>query len=56
MPHSFAVWEQAGLFLAGLMAAYMPRLVVSRVAARLRSETYDVTLPAEEQELQTYSG
>ena len=54
MPHYFAVWEQAGLFLAGLMATYMPQLVVPRVAAKLRNETHGVILPAEEQELRVY--
>ena len=39
VPHYFAVWEQAGLFLAGLMAIYMPQLVVPRVAAKLRKHT-----------------
>ncbi|MCE2487158.1 MAG: bifunctional proline dehydrogenase/L-glutamate gamma-semialdehyde dehydrogenase [Desulfurellaceae bacterium] len=54
VPHYFAVWEQAGLFLAGLMATYMPQLVVPRVAAKLRNETHGVILPAEEQELRAY--
>ena len=54
VPHCFAVWEQAGLFLAGLMAIYMPQLVVPRVAAKLRNETHGVILPAEEQELRAY--
>lgn len=54
VPHYFAVWEQASLFLAGLMAAYMPQLIVPRVVAKLRHETHDVILPAEEQELRTY--
>ena len=49
VPHYFAVWEQAGL-----MATYMPQLVVPRVAAKLRHETHDVILPAEEQELRVY--
>ena len=40
VPHYFAVWEQAGL-----MAAYVPQLIVPRVAARLRHETQDVILP-----------
>ena len=49
VPHYFAVWEQAGL-----MAAYVPQLIVPRVAARLRHETQDVILPAEEHELRAY--
>ncbi len=54
VPHYFAVWEQAGLYLVGLMATYMPQVIVPWVVAKLRHETHDVILPAEEQELQTY--
>ena len=54
MPHYFAVWEQAGLFLAGLMATYMLQLVVHRLAAELRYETHDVILPAEERGMRAY--
>jgi len=54
VPHDFAVWEQAGLFLAGLMATCMPQPVVHRIAARLRHETHDVILPAEEREMRAY--
>ena len=54
VPHYFAVWEQVGLFLAGLMATYMPQLVAPRVVARLHNETHDVILPAEERERRAY--
>ena len=54
MPRYFAVWEQAGLFLAGPMATCMPRLVIHRLAAKLRHETHDVILPTEEREMRAY--
>lgn len=54
VPHYFAVWEQASLFLYDMMATDMPQLVVPRVVAKLRHETHDVILPAEERELRAY--
>jgi RHH-type transcriptional regulator, proline utilization regulon repressor / proline dehydrogenase / delta 1-pyrroline-5-carboxylate dehydrogenase len=47
-------WERAALTLGGLMAHYMPSLVVPPIVARLRQETRSVILPGEEEELRDY--
>ena len=54
VPHYFAAWEQAGLYLGALMGEYMPQLVVPVITAKLRHDTQNVILPSEEDELRAY--
>lgn len=47
-------WERTGLALGGVMAHYLPALVVPPIVARLRQETANVILPGEEGDLRRY--
>ena len=47
-------WERTGLVLGGVMAHYLPSMVVPPLIARLRQETRSVILPGEEAELRRY--
>ena len=53
-PQFMEWWERAGLMLGGVMAHYLPSVVVPPIVARLRHETQSLILPAEEEELQRY--
>ncbi|WP_089935244.1 proline dehydrogenase family protein [Candidatus Entotheonella palauensis] len=47
-------WERVALSLGGIMAHYLPALVVPPIVARLRQETSNVILPGEEGDLRRY--
>ncbi len=47
-------WERTGLVLGGVMAHFLPSMVVPPLIARLRQETRSVILPGEEAELRRY--
>jgi RHH-type proline utilization regulon transcriptional repressor/proline dehydrogenase/delta 1-pyrroline-5-carboxylate dehydrogenase len=53
-PQFMEWWERAGLMLGGVMAHYLPSVVVPPIVARLRHETQALILPAEEEELERY--
>src|SRR6266478_9096879 len=53
-PQFMEWWERVGLMLGGVMAHYLPSVVVPPIVARLRHETQSLILPAEEAELQRY--
>src|SRR6266853_6102886 len=53
-PQFMEWWERVGLMLGGVMAHYLPSVVVPPIVARLRHETQSLILPAEEEELQRY--
>jgi len=44
-PHYMDWWERVALSLGGVMAHYLPALVVPPIVARLRQETANVILP-----------
>src|SRR5262245_30381181 len=44
-------WERAALVLGGVMAHYLPSVVVPPIVSRLRQETQSLILPGEEEEL-----
>jgi RHH-type proline utilization regulon transcriptional repressor/proline dehydrogenase/delta 1-pyrroline-5-carboxylate dehydrogenase len=54
VPHFMEWWERAALMLGGVMAHYLPSLVVPPIVARLRHETESLILPGEEDELERY--
>ncbi len=47
-------WERAALVLGGVMAHYLPSVVVPPIVGRLRHETQSLILPGEEAELRAY--
>ena len=47
-------WERSALTLGGVLAHYLPSMVVPPLVARLRQETRTVILPGEEAELRRY--
>lgn len=47
-------WERSALNLGGVLAHYLPSMVVPPLVARLRQETRTVILPGEEAELRRY--
>jgi len=47
-------WERAALVLGGVMAHYLPSVVVPPIVSRLRHETESLILPGEEAELRAY--
>ena len=47
-------WERAALVLGGVMAHYLPSVVVPPIVSRLRQETQSLILPGEEEELRGY--
>ena len=47
-------WERSALNLGGVLAHYLPSMVVPPLVARLRQETRSVILPGEEAELRRY--
>lgn len=53
-PHYMDWWERVALSLGGVMAHYLPALVVPPIVARLRQETANVILPGEEGDLRRY--
>ena len=53
-PHYMDWWERVALSLGGVMAHYLPALVVPPIVARLRQETSNVILPGEEGDLRRY--
>ncbi|HWM78681.1 MAG TPA: proline dehydrogenase family protein, partial [Methylomirabilota bacterium] len=53
-PQFMEWWERVGLMLGGVMAHYLPSVVVPPIVARLRHEAQSLILPAEEEELQRY--
>ena len=53
-PHYMDWWERVALSLGGVMASYLPALVVPPIVARLRQETANVILPGEEGDLRRY--
>src|SRR6266511_4429930 len=53
-PHFMEWCERVALMLGGVMAHYLPSVVVPPIVARLRHETQALILPAEEEELQRY--
>jgi len=53
-PHFMEWWERVALMLGGVMAHYLPSVVVPPIVAHLRHETQSLILPAEEEELQRY--
>jgi RHH-type transcriptional regulator, proline utilization regulon repressor / proline dehydrogenase / delta 1-pyrroline-5-carboxylate dehydrogenase len=54
VPHYMEWWERSALMLGGLMAHYLPGLIVPPIISRLRHETEAVILPAEEEDLRRY--
>jgi RHH-type proline utilization regulon transcriptional repressor/proline dehydrogenase/delta 1-pyrroline-5-carboxylate dehydrogenase len=54
VPHYFAAWEQAGLYLGALIGEYLPHLVVPAIMAKLQHDTQNVILPSEEDKLRAY--
>ena len=54
VPRFMDWWERAALLLGGAMAHYLPSLVVPPIVNRLRHETQNVILPAEEDDLRRY--
>jgi RHH-type proline utilization regulon transcriptional repressor/proline dehydrogenase/delta 1-pyrroline-5-carboxylate dehydrogenase len=54
VPHYMDWWERVALVLGGAMAHYLPSLVVPPIVSRLRHETQNVILPAEEEDLRLY--
>ncbi|RIK27844.1 MAG: hypothetical protein DCC55_39160, partial [Chloroflexi bacterium] len=53
-PRYMEWWERTALMLGGVMAHYLPSLVVPPIVARLRHETESVILPGEEEDLRRY--
>src|SRR5215813_6019739 len=53
-PHFMEWWERVGLMLGGVMAHYLPSLVVPPIVARLRHETESLILPGEDEALGHY--
>jgi RHH-type proline utilization regulon transcriptional repressor/proline dehydrogenase/delta 1-pyrroline-5-carboxylate dehydrogenase len=53
-PQFMEWWERVALMLGGVMAHYLPSLVVPPIVARLRHETESLILPGEEDELRRY--
>jgi RHH-type proline utilization regulon transcriptional repressor/proline dehydrogenase/delta 1-pyrroline-5-carboxylate dehydrogenase len=53
-PHYMDWWERVALSLGGVMAHYLPALVVPPIVARLRQETSNIILPGEEGDLRRY--
>jgi len=53
-PRFMEWWEQIALMLGGVMAHYLPGLVVPPIMARLRHETESLILPGEEEDLRRY--
>lgn len=53
-PSYMAWWERSALTLGGVMAHYLPAMVVPPIVARLRQETSNVILPGEEGDLSKY--
>ena len=47
-------WERSALVMGGVLAHYLPSMVVPPLIARLRQETRSVILPGEEAELRRY--
>ncbi|MCX6047337.1 MAG: bifunctional proline dehydrogenase/L-glutamate gamma-semialdehyde dehydrogenase [Chloroflexi bacterium] len=54
VPRYMEWWERGALALGGVMAHYLPSLVVPPIVARLRHETQSVILPGEEEDLRRY--
>jgi RHH-type proline utilization regulon transcriptional repressor/proline dehydrogenase/delta 1-pyrroline-5-carboxylate dehydrogenase len=54
VPRYMDWWERVALLLGGAMAHYLPSLVVPPIVARLRSETQNIILPGEEDDLKQY--
>lgn len=54
VPCYLSMWERVALWFASAVGEYIPRLVVPRVVARLRSETHTVILSSEEPALSGY--
>ena len=53
-PRFMEWWERVGLILGGVMAHYLPSVVVPPILARLRQESDSFILPAEEDDLRRY--
>lgn len=53
-PAYMAWWERSALTLGGVMAHYLPAMIVPPIVARLRQETSNVILPGEEGDLSKY--
>ena len=53
-PRFMEWWERVGLILGGVMAHYLPSVVVPPILARLRHESESFILPAEEDDLRRY--
>lgn len=53
-PAYMAWWERSALMLGGVMAHFLPAMIVPPIVARLRQETANVILPGEEGDLSKY--
>ncbi|MEM7332323.1 MAG: proline dehydrogenase family protein [Chloroflexota bacterium] len=53
-PAYMAWWERSALTVGGVMAQYLPAMIVPPIVARLRQETSNVILPGEEGDLSQY--
>jgi RHH-type proline utilization regulon transcriptional repressor/proline dehydrogenase/delta 1-pyrroline-5-carboxylate dehydrogenase len=54
VPQYMDWWERVALLLGGVMAHYLPSLIVPPIVSRLRHETQNLILPGEEEELHRY--
>jgi RHH-type transcriptional regulator, proline utilization regulon repressor / proline dehydrogenase / delta 1-pyrroline-5-carboxylate dehydrogenase len=54
VPRYMEWWERVALTLGGVMAHYLPSIVVPPIVSRLRQETQSVILPGEEEALARY--
>ena len=54
VPQYMDWWERVALLLGGVMAHYLPSVIVPPIVSRLRHETQNLILPGEEEELQRY--
>jgi len=54
VPQYMDWWERVAFLLGGVMAHYLPSLVVPPIVSRLRHETQNVILPGEEEDLRRY--
>ncbi|MGJ3239192.1 MAG: bifunctional proline dehydrogenase/L-glutamate gamma-semialdehyde dehydrogenase [Anaerolineae bacterium] len=54
IPRYFARWEQLALALGSQVAKYLPALVIPLIVERIRQETTNVILPAEEKPFKQY--
>ena len=54
VPDYMEWWERAALAVGGMMAHYLPSVVVPPIVARLRHESRSVIVPGEEADLRRY--